>query len=355
MRFLVSINDDRIRDLIPLWIDTIKSIPDSSVVTLLSQRYPNEIDGHLTVELVSGRKLIYGVECKRHLAPVVEHAVAQARRAAQAVNGKPLIMAAYISQPLGERLRGEGVDYIDTHGNASFTCPPLCILLRQNITRRREGASSDLNNSRAGLQLLALLLTEPRCAQWPLRSLSQAAGISLGAAHGLKRDLQRNGTIRDRGSVSTEIFQRGDLLEHWGYSYVQRLRPKLLIKTYRTTEGRQVADLVPLVKQMSGILVGGELAADITTGLFRASRVSLHISPDTSLDTLAKTLRLLPDIQGNVDVLTHFGRGPVWETQSPHGLNLIADPLVYGELLIPIDDRLREARGYYQTRITKYG
>jgi hypothetical protein len=169
------------------------------------------------------------------------------------------------------------------------------------------------------------------------------------------RDLQRNGTINDRGRVSPEIFQRGDLLEHWGNGYVQRLRPKLLIKTYRTTERRQVADLVPLIKQMPGVFVGGELAADMTTGLFRASRVSLHISPDTSLDELAKTLRLLPDIQGNVDVLTHFGRGPVWQTQSPHGVPLIADPLIYGELLVPIDDRLREARGYYQTRITKYG
>ena len=204
------------------------------------------------------------------------------------------------------------------------------------------------------MQLMALLLTDPTCLHWPLRSLAQAAGISLGSAHGLMRELQKMGTIRNRRSGKPDVDQRGDLLERWGYGYVQRLRPKLFIKTYRTTEGRQVADLIPLVKQVPGVLVGGELAADITTGLFRASRVSLHISPDISLDALAQTVRLLPDFQGNVDVLTHFGHGPVWEKQAPNGVALIADPLVYGELLIPIDDRLREARGYYQARITEY-
>ncbi|MGC8541466.1 MAG: type IV toxin-antitoxin system AbiEi family antitoxin [Phycisphaerae bacterium] len=304
--------------------------------------------------LASGRKLIYGVECKRHLAPIVDQAVRQARRAAESVNGQPLIMAAYISQPLGERLRKEGVDYIDAEGNVSLIHSPLCILLGGNMPSALERSSGGSKDSRSAMQLMALLLTDPTCLHWPLRSLAQAAGISLGSAHGLMRDLQRIGPIRVRGSVSPEIAQGGDLLERWGYGYVQRLRPKLFIKTYRTTEGRQVADLIPLVKQVPGVLVGGELAADITTGLFRASRVTLHVSPDISLDALAQTMRLLPDIQGNVDVLTHFGHGPVWEKQAPNGVALIADPLVYGELLIPIDDRLREARGYYQARITEY-
>ena len=354
MRFEVSITDEQQRDLIPRWLGTLKSIPDSSVVTLPSRRRLSNSDGRLTVALASGRKLIYGVECKRHLAPIVDQAVRQARRAAESVNGQPLIMAAYISQPLGERLRKEGVDYIDAEGNVSLIHSPLCILLGGNMPSAQERSSGGSKDARSAMQLMALLLTDPTCLHWPLRSLAQAAGISLGSAHGLMRELQKMGTIRNRRSGKPDVDQRGDLLERWGYGYVQRLRPKLFIKTYRTTEGRQVADLIPLVKQVPGVLVGGELAADITTGLFRASRVSLHISPDISLDALAQTVRLLPDFQGNVDVLTHFGHGPVWEKQAPNGVALIADPLVYGELLIPIDDRLREARGYYQARITEY-
>lgn len=353
LHFKLSIEDQHHRDLIPRWLDALRSIPDSSVATLPLRRLGGS-HGRLTVDLASGQKLVFGVECKRHLAPIVDQAIRQARRAAALVKGEPLIMAAYISQPLGERLRKEGVDYIDAEGNASFSREPLCIFISGNAPSHRDRSTGSSSDSRSAMQLMALLLTDSKCLHWPLRSLAQGAGISLGSAHGLTRELQKMGIIMNRRSGKPKMDQLGDMLERWGYGYVQRLRPKLFIKTYRTTAGRQLADLIPFVKQVPGVLVGGELAADITTGLLRASRVSLHISRDISVEKLAQTMRLLPDVQGNVDVLTHFGHGAVWEKQTPDGLALIADPLVYGELLIPIDDRLHEVRSYYQTRITEH-
>lgn len=353
MRYILSIRDDPLRDLLPRWIATLKNIPASNVSL---SAMPNglgqeDIDGRLIVELPPGRRLIYGVECKRHLAPIVDQAVRQARRAAEALHGHPLIMAEYVNAALGARLRREGVDYIDAVGNASLTRSPLCVILGGAKPPPHQHSPGISLNSKAGLQLTALLLTDGQCVQHPLRSIAQAAGISLGATSGFMRELRKLGFIRGRPGHLTNLGKRADLLEQWTTAYIGRLRPKLLARSYRTTEGRIPTDLIPLLKNSPDILVGGELAAAMTTGLFRAARVSLHITPSVSHEGIMQRLRLLPDGHGNVDVFTHFGSGDVWSRRCSEGVPLAADPLVYAELLITNDDRLSEALNYYQREI----
>ena len=141
------------------------------------------------------------------------------------------------------------------------------------------------------------------------------------------------------------------LLERWLMGYRERLRSKLLRCRYRADQLDELPNLLTQLdpKAKLNVLLGGELAAARLTRLLRAQRAALHVPTDVDLSELAKRLRILPDLQGNVDVLALPGPAAHWirpasppVSPSPENPPLVSPILIYAELLATDDDRLRE-------------
>jgi hypothetical protein len=297
------------------------------------------------------------VECKTHLAAVVEATLRQVRAAAAAAdlrNTRPMIMAPYVNDALGARLRKENVDYVDSAGNAYVhtQVPPLLIFLRGHKPLEKPPAAGRLFDGISGLQLIALFLNAADSVTWPYRDLAEAAGISLGSASQLMTEMRREGYLR-RGP--NRLNETTDLLERWMRGYQQRLRPRLFRKRYRTSGGRGVDDLVPLLAKMPEVLIGGELAGALMTKMLRPGEATLHVPQEMDSRRLMSGLRLLPDAAGNVQVLSQFGKSEVWQRRGSGEVSLAAPLLVYAELMEVPDDRVRAtARAVYDLEIAPY-
>ncbi|HUO10420.1 MAG TPA: type IV toxin-antitoxin system AbiEi family antitoxin [Phycisphaerae bacterium] len=341
-------------ELIRACARVLERIPETRVVVRKGDaRRDDQRDAHLSVQ-DGDLRTPYTVECKRHLAAVLDSTVRQVQALADEHKSRPMIMTTYVNDAMGEHLRAERVDYIDTAGNAFIqtALPPLTVFFRGHKPGAKAPRPGRVFHGASGLQLVALLLTAPARVTRTYRELAHDAGISLGSASQLMAELRHEGYIRPG---KKELANSGEMLEQWMQGYHARLRPQLFKKTYRTTEGRGPEDLIAMLTRLEDVWIGGELAAGITTRGLRPARAALHIPAGSSPERLMRELRLIPDAGGNVDIMRRFGSGDVWARTGPRGLPLIAPLFVYAELLETPDDRLREvARAVYDREIAPY-
>lgn len=295
-------------------------------------------DGVLSLQGSFGR-IDYAVQYRERvtteqaglLAEQLQHKTAQPRM-------RPLLLAPYVHPGLGELLRAQHIDFLDAVGNASLQHDGLYVW----VSGRRDTAATP-RAPRAfqatGLRLLTLLLEAPDAVSWPQRTLAARAGISLGAVGPVLDDLRAGGYLRTSRKKQRVLVNRQALFERWSLGYVETLRPKLALRTCRVTGSSDLEELTARIEagERGATLAGGELAAARWTKHLRPARGVLYVATGTVEQAMVR-LRLLPDPQGNVEMLRAVLPPDVEAPQS------LASPfLVHAELLRgEPDSRLRE-------------
>ena len=269
-----------------------------------------------------GRELRYRVEVKRRLRPATLGAVVHQLRAH---GGNPLLVADHVTPPLAEALRVQGIEFLDTAGNAFLNHPPLLVFVKGQQAGEEPTA---LERGRAfqatGLQVLFALLARPGIVERPYREIATAAGVAHGTVGWVMAELPRLGYVAN--VVGRRRLVDGErLLDRWTEAYARTLRPRLLLGRYR-------GDLGALQKPTplpAGVLIGGEVAA---------ARLTRHLRPGTAtfyaqaVDPKALLkLVLKADTGGNVDFRRRFWNFPAEETQLTPNLLVYADLLAIGD------------------------
>lgn len=251
-----------------------------------------------------------------------------------------LLVARYINEELGARLRERGIHYIDTLGNAWIRRPGLVV----HVQGRRLPATAPAGprgriHSRAAIQVIFPLLAHPGLVAAPLRDLAHLAQVSLGSADLILQELRSRGFVegdrRHRRLVNKEA-----LVEEWVGAFTSRLRPRLVLGRFRAIQPDwfERTDIARHGAQWSG-----EAAA---------ARLDLLKNPQTVViyaDELPKRLiieaRLARDPAGSIEVIRRFwsdtvdGRQPLAIERDPA---LAPFLLVYADLLAVGSDRVRE-------------
>ena len=290
----------------------------------------------------------FRVEARGRLtAESVGVAVAQLTRTAREEKLPPMLFAPFVNPALAERLRAEGVQFADAAGNAWVHHGALFVWVSGH--RRAEQPERPMRAFQAaGLRLVTLLMHRPEAVGQTYRALATAAGISLGTIGPVLDDLGRAGFVRTRRGERT-LLNRPALFERWELGYLETLRPRTLRRTCRMVEGRSIDDLADQVgaADLRGrVQIGGELAAARMTGHLRPGRAALHLS-GVSVEELMVRLRLLPDLDGPVDLLDAV------LAEAEAGGSMASAVLVHAELMRGApDERLREtARDLYETHL----
>ena len=251
-----------------------------------------------------------------------------------------VLVAPYISEAMGTRLRAQGTCYLDRAGNAWLTeGTHLTAVLVQGRAKPREvRAAGGLLLSQMGLHLLPHLLTEPRLVRESYRTIAARVGlpvatigrllVSLRAQHYLILETPRR------------LVELAELRHRWVAAYGETVRPKLVAGQYRwldPTLGRHGWQQVPLP---AGTRWGGEPAAHLLlNGYLLPQDFTLYSA--ATRGELMRTMRLVPDPNGVVQVLvTPAGTQP----PAPRP-DCVFPLLVYADLLLSGDPRNREVAG----------
>lgn len=289
-----------------------------------------------------GQETTYHVEVKRLLRPAMLGAVlAQMQKLPE----PGLLVTDYVTPPMAERLREEGVQFIDAAGNAYLDRPPLLVWVKgqQPADMPKSGDMRGRAFQVTGLKVLFALLCKPELVDQPYREIATLAGVAHGTVGWVMPELPRLGfvgTLHGR----RRMLNGPRLLQQWVEAYAQRLRPKLQLERWQADKLGWTATVDPTRYDM---LLGGEPAA---------RRLTRHLRPGTATFYVAKPnpqlmidQRMRPDPKGNVEIMRRFWN---FDGETP---GQVPDVLVYADLLAIGDERCREtAKEMYDGIVARF-
>lgn len=262
---------------------------------------------------------------------------------------KVLLVTRQVTDDMAERLKNDGIQFIDTAGNASINRPPYFIFIKGNKDREEvKPQAVGRIFKQTGLRALYALLCNPGLETEPYRVIAAKTGVALGMVDWIMRELRELGFLQERGKGrerNARLINREKLLERWVTGYAEQLRPKLVIGRFRGPDNWwQQANLNP-----EQALWGGEVAAAKLTGYLKPQEITIYIDKGDPAAVLLPN-RLRKDPTGDVELLQRF-----WlpETVPANG-DMVHSLLVYADLVATGNQRnLETARMIYDQHIVQ--
>lgn len=284
-------------------------------------------DAEITIAY-GGRELLCLAEVKRHLRPATLGATLQQLRA---LGAKPLLVADYVTPPMAERLRKEGIWFADAAGNAYIEEPPLLVwIIGRPRVRERTRKAEYRAFQPGGLRVLFALLCQPELIEQPYRKIAEYAGVAHGTVGWVMAELPEHGFLTEYRKRRV-LVQQERLLVQWAEAYARTLRPKLLLAQYRAEE---IAWWEDMDAEAFDYLLGGEAAGARLTRYLRPERITLYGKQINQ--KLAARHALRPAENGNVEILEQFWNFPA---NTP---GIVPKPLIYADLLATGETRCIE-------------
>jgi hypothetical protein len=258
-----------------------------------------------------------------------------------------LVIAKYINPQIAEQLMHDGLEFIDTAGNAFINQPPLYIFVHGNrpleIPWQTPGKRAFMPT---GLKMIYAFLCNPELVNKTFREITATADVALGTVNWIMKELQQLGFLLDMGKRGYKLIQKDILLQRWVTAYAEQLRPRQMLGVYKGEHGNwwQQKKLDPLIAQW-----GGEIAAAKLTQYLNPQIVTIYTVVQ-HLNQLLLDFRLRKDATGDVEILDKFWK-PVktWQYE-----DLVHPILIYADLLATGNERnIETAKLIYEQHIIR--
>jgi hypothetical protein len=258
-----------------------------------------------------------------------------------------LLMCEHITPQQAEILRQNEVSFLDTAGNVSLNLPGLHLFVTgiKKVVRPVVPDPARIFH-RAGIQVIFAVLADPyreggkkALLNQTVRAIQAQTGVALGSIGAIVGSLAELGYIIEDDNLRC-LVNRKQLFEKWVAAYVDRLRPKLVVKRYRS-KGGSWWNGVPSLGE--GNYWGGEVAASKLTGFLKAELATIYSRGDLRQVILDADLR--HDPKGDVEAVKMFwGAWPVGVRE-----NCVHPLIVYADLMASeIDRNMETAKRVYE-------
>ncbi len=257
---------------------------------------------------------------------------------------KTVLVADYVNPQLAERLRVQGIPFMDALGNLFFSDQSkqsLYLFIKGYKPKKREAPGLSGAEGRAftvtGLQLLYYLMTDPNCLNGSYRKMAAAAGIATGSVGPILQDLKNQGFLiehglnppasdKRRGSNGRALVDIPSLAKKWCEYYDAVLKKRKRVARFVIEDWAQ---LQQVQKRRLGSW-GGCLQSD--QAFQERDCYTLYLqkgaSDLSSLEALSDELNLKRSPHGALDVVEAF-----WSREhghAPHPLITYSDMLSEG-------------------------
>ncbi|MEQ0562165.1 type IV toxin-antitoxin system AbiEi family antitoxin [Amycolatopsis sp. NEAU-NG30] len=291
----------------------------------------HRLDAVLRLTARSGAARTYGVEVKRRLTPELATSLTLPA-------GLPaLVVTTHVSEPVAERLRARGIDYVDTAGNAHLAWDDVLVDVRGRrnpaVPRARTSPRAAGAFGRSGLRVVFVLLSWPDLVSRPYRVLAEASGASLGTVKAVIDELAAAGYLY-AGAKGRRLARGGELLDRWAEAYSITLHAALALGEFSVDDLSWWPASETEMRSM-GIQLGGEAGASLLDSHLRPASLTLY-AEQVPARFVGRHRLARADGNGNVHIRERFWRVPEPESW------LVPSPLIYADLLASGDPRQRD-------------
>jgi len=232
-----------------------------------------------------------------------------------------LLIANRISPKIKEELRQKEIPYLEANGNIYLKKEGLFLFVDTQKPLDKEKNKGNRAFTKTGLKVLFYLLQHTEAINLTHRELAENANVGLGNIPQVINGLKETGYLIPLNNKTYVWENRKALLERWIAEYATVLRPKLMKERY-TLKGNWQE-----IQFNNHITVwGGEPAADLLTNHLRPEKFLIYTT-ENRMD-LIKNYKLMPDKNGEVEVLEMFWKGNDGKTVPP--LLVFADLMLEG-------------------------
>ncbi|MDO9559451.1 MAG: type IV toxin-antitoxin system AbiEi family antitoxin [Syntrophales bacterium] len=324
-----------------------KNAPVNAKIEVLKAETTTLVAGlrpdYLLTIIVQGREFHYYAEIKTAVTKTNRLLMLMGR---ERLPHPLLVVARYINPQMAEQLRVDGMEFIDTAGNAFLNQPPLYVFIKGNRLpeRHRDGQTKRAFKA-AGLRLIFAFLCNTGLENRTFREIAAAAGVALGTVDWIIRELKELGYLLDMGKEGYRLIRKDMLLKRWVAAYPEQLRPRQMLGHYRGEQGWWQRINMDCLKAQWG----GEVAAARMTDYLNPQTVTIYTTAP-ELNPLLIENRLRKDAAGDVEILERFWKP---DEQRPDE-ELVHPILVYADLLATGDQRnIETARMIYEQDILR--
>ncbi|AEA44933.1 type IV toxin-antitoxin system AbiEi family antitoxin [Fluviicola taffensis] len=234
-----------------------------------------------------------------------------------------IFIADYISKDAAQELRINGINYIDTSGNTNIRNGNLYVFIEGQKATQKEKNNQTRAFQEAGVKLLFFLLSEPRNLQLSYREIAENTKISIGSVSNIMSELEDMHFLL-KTKKKRLLKNQNELLERWIVAYNDILKPRIFRKKMRFISKHNFKD-ASILNMTDPCVWGGEPGASIITNYLRPEKFTLYTNNE--LADLSRTLEMIPDLEGNVDIYQIF-----WNQKAK--TDITAPPLIiYADLM----------------------
>jgi hypothetical protein len=262
--------------------------------------------------------------------------------------GKGMLVADYVDPKMADRLREMKIPFIDTVGNAYINEKPLYILVKTTRAQRNDGIYAPgmmqtRTQGRAfnptGLKVLYQFLIDEKLLNAPYRDIAAKADVALGTIGWVINDLKKGGYLIEIAPKNRRLKRKQRLLDKWVDAYLERLRPKLVVGTFRAENPRWWKKVENKITTY-GAKWGGEIAAHEMTGYLTPQEVTIYLETGDGA-ALFNEHRFRKDPDGDIHVYRAFWKKE--EAIDKQHENFINPLIAYADLTGTGDVRNLEA------------
>lgn len=262
---------------------------------------------------------------------------------AQANHFKPLIVIAQrIFPKIKEELREKKIAYLEANGNIYFKQDNLLLWIDGQKPLEPERDKGNRAFTKTGLKVLFHFLLDQNLVQLGQRDIALITKVGLGNVNYILTGLRDLNFLTEVRKQEFRLNNQKELVEKWITAYEEKLKPALLVGTFRFLEEEDFLNWKNLRINSANTKWGGEPAGDLYTNYLRPQILTLYTMEGRN--DLIKNYRLIPDEKGNVKVYKKF-----WYLED--GDNRTVPPLlIYADLINTNDRRCIEtAQKIYDT------
>ncbi|HEX7573764.1 MAG TPA: type IV toxin-antitoxin system AbiEi family antitoxin [Bacteroidota bacterium] len=258
-----------------------------------------------------------------------------------------VIVTRHANKPIAERMREQGIYFVDACGNAYLEAEDLLVWVQGQKPADRETRQLVGQPFKpAGMQVIFALICLPGLEQKTYREIARVAGVALGTVDATIRNLKLIGHLLEGKKIGRRIVRREELFDKWVGMYPQQLKPKQFLGRFaaRDPEWWRAADLAG-----TGALWGGEPAVQIETRYLKPEIATLYLQGEPN--RLIVQYKLKQDDRGNVELYKRF-----WQFHTDQeALAVVPTPLTYADLMATGEGRnLEAAKDLREKKLGRY-
>ncbi len=258
-----------------------------------------------------------------------------------------LLITRYVNNNKAEELRKNGIQFMDTAGNAYINYYPIYIFIKGN---KPQDIFFKNKQHRAfepgGLKVIFTLLCYPDLIKKPYRYIAEITNVALGTVGWVINDLIDLGFVIKMGDRGRQLLKKEELFNRWCIEYNEKLRPKLLINKFTGPKDWWTHQkLNPEYAHW-----GGEVAANKLINYIKPGEITLYADCEQYKNVVIEN-KLRKDANGEIVFFERF-----WKVNRNNEFKEIVNPiLIYADLINIGNQRVIEtARVIYEKYIDRH-